>query len=107
MVSRKPQFTKNKDKELPVVPKGRTPPSVSLLSLEDAYKDGAWTVPVGGELLVERRIGGKRQKTVCLVKAITETGVDTWDDTTGRWFNFNPAELEGSEVVVKVLRRPA
>jgi hypothetical protein len=103
MVTRKTGFSAPKEKKLIDVPRGRKAPSVKIEDLSDAYQDGKWTVPVGGEIVVERKLSGKRQRSLCIVRTVSDNLVETWEETFDRWFSFNPAELEKGGVVVKIL----
>ena len=107
MVVRKSQFGKDSTKsteKASFASKGRKPPRVNLNELEDAYQNGIWLVPVGGELLVEKKTDGKVQKSVCLVKKLEEGLIHAWDETFERWFLFNVASLEANNIVVKILK---
>lgn len=106
MVTRKSLITKEKDKKLIEVPPGRKPPSIDLSSLENAFNDGTWNVPIGEEIIVERRLDGKRQKSLCIVKKIDDSGVvHVWDETLDRWFLFDPPSLEKNGILVKKINK--
>lgn len=102
MVARKTGFVKSQEKKLIEAPRGRKPGPGKIDALEDAYRDGAWTVPIGGDVIVERSMGGRRQRSICVVRKIEERLVETWDETLDRWFSFNPADLEPNGILAKV-----
>lgn len=105
MVTRKTGFSKVEEKKQIEVPKGRKPDSGKLDDLEDAYKDGMWRAPVSSEIIVERKMSGKRQRSLCIVKKVEENLVEAWDETLDRWFLFNPIDLVAGGVVVKLPRK--
>jgi hypothetical protein len=102
MVTRK--LTTDKKKEKPAVespPARKFDPKRSFSLLEDAVKDGQFLGKLGTELVVEKFRDGKRMRTICLVKGINGTKIDTYDLTIGHWFTFDCENLEKYEVVVK------
>lgn len=100
MVVRK-QIVKKKEEK----PKVETSPSRKVTSdvkaLPEAIVDGKFVANVGEDIIVVRRVAGKTQKSVCIVKEVSVDYVSTWDDTMNRWFAFNPADVEKHDIVVK------
>lgn len=105
MVTRKTGFSKAEEKKQVEVPKGRKPEPGKLDDLEDAFRDGVWHAPVASEIIVERKMSGKRQRSLCIVKKVEENLVETWDETLDRWFLFNPIDLVKGGVIAKLPRK--
>jgi hypothetical protein len=102
MVSRKSLTDKKKDKPVVDIPKGRKPdPKWNIDRLEDAVQDGVFTSKVGDELVIVRPRDGKLQKSICVVKAINDTIVETYDETRGQFYYFSLEGLDKYDVVVK------
>ena len=103
MVTRK-LSSKDKKKEKPQVecpPVRRFDPKRSFSTLQDAVQDGKFLGREGVELVIERLRDGKRQRTICVVKEVNGSKVDTYDYTLGQWFTFTCEDLEKHGVVVK------
>ena len=76
---------------------------LKLDSLPDAIQEGKWTVPEGGEVIIERwRAGNKKNKSICVVRKIDGENIDTWDATLEQWYNFSVSDAVKAGLIVKV-----
>jgi hypothetical protein len=70
--------------------------------LTDAVVEGKWTVELGQDFMVSKKVGGKQHQSICTFKEmLNENTVNSWDKTLERWFAFDINEIEKFGIVVK------
>lgn len=106
MAIRKPLIEKPKKKELPHVDERKVNKKLDVNSLPPAIVEGKLVVPLETEIIVVKPYNGKTQRSICTIKKIDDDTVSAWDETLNRWYLFNPAEVEGRGVTIRVSRTP-
>lgn len=104
MVARKPIVKKKEDK--PIEDTSRKPnKKLSAGVLPDAIVEGKWTVPVEGEVLIQRpRAGKKVIQSICVVKNIEGDRIDTYDATLEQWYNFTVSDAIKYGLTIKIYK---
>jgi hypothetical protein len=105
MVTRKVVVEKDKEKPVLEDTSRKLDKKIKIEALADAIQEGNWIVPIGGEVLIERtRAGGKKNKSICVVRKIDGENIDTWDATIEQWFNFSVPDIVKAGLTVKVYK---
>lgn len=100
MTIKRKEEHKEKKPKIKEPKKPRTKIDVSRLT--DAVVDGIWTVQLGQDFMVSKKVSGKQFQSICTFKEmINERTVSCWDKTLDRWFAFNIDDLEKFGIVVK------
>jgi len=99
-IKRKDEVKDKKPKEKE--PRRPRPRKVNVLSLSDAVVEGKWTVEVGQDFIVSKKVSGKQFQSTCTFREmLNERTVNCWDKTLERWYAFNIDDLEKFGIVVK------
>lgn len=97
-IKRKEVVKEKKEK----LPRKSKPRKVNALTLQDAVVEGKWTVEIGQDFLVSKKVGGKQTQCICTFKEmLNERTVSSWDKSLERWFAFNIDDLEKFGIIVK------
>lgn len=90
-------------KEKPKFKEPRKPRTkIDVNRLTDAVVEGKWTVELGQDFMVSKKVSGKQHQSICTFKGmLNENTVNSWDKTLDRWFAFSLDELEKFGIVVK------
>lgn len=99
MTIKRKEVVKEKKERAPRKPRPR---KIAAQILQDAVVEGKWTVSVGQDFLVSKKVSGKQTQSICTFKEmINEKTVNSWDKTLERWYAFNIDDLEKFGIVVK------
>lgn len=70
--------------------------------LTDAIVEGVWSVPLGQDFMVSKKVSGRQQQSICTFKEmLNEKTVSCWDKTLERWLAFSIDDLEKFGIIVK------
>lgn len=99
MTIKRKEVVKEKKEKAPRKPRPR---KVDPQILQDAVVEGKWTVAVGQDFLVSKKVSGRQTQSICTFKEmINEKTISAWDKSLERWYAFNIDDLEKFGIVVK------